>query len=53
VGRWPITILAKHSQLAECWRDLHVVGQAVTLAPEWYPMGGRVFLKMDPGPRLR
>ncbi len=41
------------SRLAECWRDLHVVGQAVTLAPEWYPMGGRVFLKMDPGPRLR
>ena len=22
-------------------------------APEWYPMGGRVFLKMDPGPRRR
>src|SRR5436189_3286582 len=41
------------SRLAECCRDLHVVGQAVTLAPEWYPMGGRVFLKMDPGPRLR
>jgi alkylation response protein AidB-like acyl-CoA dehydrogenase len=41
------------SRLAECWRDLHVVGQAVTLMPEWYPIGGRVFLNMDPGPRLR
>jgi alkylation response protein AidB-like acyl-CoA dehydrogenase len=41
------------SRLAECWRDLHVVGQTVTLAPEWYPMGGRVYLGMDPGPRLR
>src|SRR5215472_6066086 len=32
------------SRLAECWRDLHTVGQTVTLAPEWYPIGGRVFL---------
>src|SRR5438128_1391422 len=47
------TSFQRESRLAECWRDLHVVGQAVTLAPEWYPMGGRVFLKMDPGPRLR
>src|SRR6059036_2961768 len=43
----------RESRLAECWRDLHVVGQTAALAPEWYPMGGRVFLKMDPGPRLR
>src|SRR6185503_12416024 len=41
------------SRLAECWRDLQVVGQAVTIMPEWYPMGGRVFMQMDPGPRLR
>jgi alkylation response protein AidB-like acyl-CoA dehydrogenase len=41
------------SRLAECWRDAQVVGQAVTLMPEWYPMGGRIFLKMDPGPRMR
>ena len=41
------------SRLDECWRDLQVVGQAVTVMPEWYPMGGRVFLRMDPGPRLR
>jgi alkylation response protein AidB-like acyl-CoA dehydrogenase len=47
------TSYRRESRLAECWRDLHVVGQAVTLAPEWYPMGGRVLLKMNPGPRLR
>jgi len=41
------------SRLAECWRDLQVVGQAVTVMPEWYPIGGRVFLGMDAGPRLR
>ena len=47
------TSYRRESRLAECWRDLHVVGQAVTLMPEWYPMGGRALLKMDPGPRLR
>ena len=47
------TSYRRESRLAECWRDLHVVGQAVTLAPEWYPIGGRVYLHMDPGPRLR
>jgi alkylation response protein AidB-like acyl-CoA dehydrogenase len=47
------TSYRRESRLAECWRDLHVVAQAVTLLPEWYPMGGRVFLKMDPGARLR
>jgi alkylation response protein AidB-like acyl-CoA dehydrogenase len=47
------TSYRRDSRLAECWRDLHVVGQAVTLMPEWYPMGGRVLLGMDPGPRLR
>jgi alkylation response protein AidB-like acyl-CoA dehydrogenase len=40
------------SRLAECWRDLQVVGQTVTLAPEWYPIGGRVYLGLDAGPRL-
>lgn len=40
------------SRLAEVWRDLQVVGQAATLAPEWYPIGGRAFLGLDPGPRL-
>src|SRR5712691_6108519 len=47
------TSYRRESRLAECWRDLQVVGQAVTLLPEWYPMGGRVLLKMDPGSRLR
>ena len=47
------TSFERESRLAECWRDLHVVGQTVTLAPEWYPIGGRVFLNMDAGPRLR
>jgi indole-3-acetate monooxygenase len=40
------------SRLARCWRDVHAVGQAVTVLPEWYPLGGRVFLGMDAGPRL-
>jgi alkylation response protein AidB-like acyl-CoA dehydrogenase len=47
------TSYRRESRLAECWRDLQVVGQAVTIMPEWYPMGGRVFMKMDPCPRLR
>jgi alkylation response protein AidB-like acyl-CoA dehydrogenase len=47
------TSFRRESRLAECWRDLHVVGQAVTLLPEWYPIGGRALLGMDPGPRLR
>jgi hypothetical protein len=32
----------RDSRLAECWRDLRTVGQTVTLASEWYPIGGRV-----------
>jgi acyl-CoA dehydrogenase-like protein len=47
------TSFKRESRLAECWRDLHTVGQTVTLAPEWYPIGGRVYLGVDPGPRLR
>src|SRR5437868_8569056 len=47
------TSFKRESRLAECWRDLHTGGQTVTLAPEWYPIGGRVYLGMDPGPRLR
>jgi hypothetical protein len=27
------------SRLAEVWRDLQAVGQAATLAPEYYPIG--------------
>jgi alkylation response protein AidB-like acyl-CoA dehydrogenase len=47
------TSFKRESRLAECWRDLHVVGQTVTVAPEWYPIGGRAYLGMDTGPRLR
>jgi indole-3-acetate monooxygenase len=47
------TSFKRESRLAECWRDLHTVGQTVTIAPEWYPIGGKVFLGLDPGPRLR
>jgi alkylation response protein AidB-like acyl-CoA dehydrogenase len=47
------TSFKRESRLAECWRDLHVVGQTVTIAPEWYPIGGRIYMGMDPGPRLR
>lgn len=47
------TSFKRESRLAECWRDLHVVGQTVTIGPEWYPIGGRVYLGMDPGPRLQ
>ena len=47
------TSFQRRSRLAECWRDLQVVGQTVTIAPEWYPIGGRVYLGLDPGPRLR
>jgi alkylation response protein AidB-like acyl-CoA dehydrogenase len=47
------TSFKRESRLAECWRDLHVVGQTVTVAPEWYPIGGRVLLGLDPGSRLR
>ena len=42
------TSFKRDSRLAECWRDLHVVGQTVTIAPEWYPIGGRVYLGIDP-----
>ena len=47
------TSFKRESRLAECWRDLHVVGQTANIAPEWYPLGGRVLMGMDPGPRIR
>jgi alkylation response protein AidB-like acyl-CoA dehydrogenase len=47
------TSFKRASRLAECWRDLHVVGQTVTIAPEWYPIAGRALLGMDAGSRLR
>ncbi len=47
------TSFKRDSRLAQCRRGLHTVGQTVTIAPEWYPIGGRVYLGLDPGPRLR
>ncbi len=47
------TSFKRESRLAECWRDLHVVGQTVTVAPEWYPIGGRALLGMETGPRMK
>ena len=47
------TSFKRESRLAEWGRDLHTVGQTVTIAPEWHPIGGRVYLAMEPGPRLR
>ena len=47
------TSFKRESRLAECWRDLHVVGQTVTVGAEWYPIAGRALLGMDPGTRLR
>jgi alkylation response protein AidB-like acyl-CoA dehydrogenase len=47
------TSFKRATRLAECWRDLHVVGQTQTIGPEWYPIGGRALLRMDSGPRLR
>ena len=54
VYRWGgSTSFKRASRLAECWRDLQVVGQTVTVGPEWYPIAGRALLGMDPGSRLR
>jgi alkylation response protein AidB-like acyl-CoA dehydrogenase len=39
-------------RLAHCWRDLQVVGQAASVAPEWYGLSGKVLLGLEPGPRL-
>jgi indole-3-acetate monooxygenase len=47
------TSFKRETRLAECWRDLHVVGQTVTIGAEWYAIGRRALLGMDTGPRLR
>ncbi|MGI9149620.1 MAG: hypothetical protein ACR2IK_24230 [Chloroflexota bacterium] len=39
-------------QLARCWRDLHVVAQAASVGPDWYPLVGRAFLGLETQPRL-
>lgn len=47
------TSFKRESRLAECWRDAQVVGQTANVAPEWYPIGGRALMGLDPGPRLK
>jgi hypothetical protein len=46
------TSSSRGHQIAHCWRDLHVVAQAASTAPEWYAIAGKVLLGLDPGPRL-
>jgi alkylation response protein AidB-like acyl-CoA dehydrogenase len=46
------TSIQRTHRLARCWRDVHVVGQTITVSPEWYPVAGRALLGLDPGPRL-
>lgn len=46
------TSIEHDHRLARCWRDVHAVGQTMPLHPEHYLLGGRVFLGLDPGPRL-
>lgn len=47
------TSFKRESRLAECWRDLQVVAQTVTIGQEWYPICGRGLMGMDMGPRLK
>lgn len=46
------TSFRRDSRLSQCWRDLQVVGQAGQVMPEWYPLGGRILLGLEPSPRL-
>jgi alkylation response protein AidB-like acyl-CoA dehydrogenase len=46
------TSIASSHRIARCWRDVHVVGQNLALLPEYYLLGGRHFLGLDPGERL-
>jgi indole-3-acetate monooxygenase len=46
------TSIERGQRLARCWRDVHVVGQTFQVLPEYYMVGGRVFLGLDPGPKL-
>ena len=46
------TSIAQSHRLARCWRDVHAVGQTFQVLPEYYLVGGRVFLGLDPGPKL-
>jgi alkylation response protein AidB-like acyl-CoA dehydrogenase len=46
------TAIESDHRLARCWRDAHVAGQTFQVLPEYYAVAGRVFLGLDPGPKL-
>jgi alkylation response protein AidB-like acyl-CoA dehydrogenase len=46
------TSVVRAQTIARCWRDIHVVGQHLNLLPDHYILAGRVFLGLDPGPKL-
>jgi alkylation response protein AidB-like acyl-CoA dehydrogenase len=46
------TAIEQDQLLGRCWRDLQVLGQNFTVAPEYYMHTGRVFLGMEPSPKM-
>jgi alkylation response protein AidB-like acyl-CoA dehydrogenase len=46
------TSIEQSHLLGRCWRDLQVLGQNFTVAPEYYGHTGRVFLGMEPSPKM-
>jgi indole-3-acetate monooxygenase len=46
------TSIVRSHRLARCWRDVHAIGQTITVTPEWYTIAGRTLLGLDPGSRL-
>ena len=46
-GHGGSTSFQRASRLAECWRDQHVVGQTVTIAPSGAQSAARVYMGMD------
>jgi hypothetical protein len=46
------TAIEQDHLLGRCWRDLQVLGQNFTVAPEYYGHTGRVFLGLEPGPKM-
>ena len=46
------TSIERGHRLGRCWREVHVVGQTFQVLPEYYAVSGRVFLGLDPGPKL-
>lgn len=46
------TSIERTHPLAKYWHDVHVVAQANSVHPEWYPLSGKVFLGLEPDRRL-